>query len=395
VVLAVLLLYFLLAFLRQQELRRGRPSRLKRYGLANLVVALAFLPWVPALLRQYRLFSAYQETGDARLAYKPVASSLMAFAGTCKTLLLELFVGGGTGITLLTVLGVSLFLLVFLFGFRQAWRSGIRERGALVLYLIIPCLLLPALRRHTDNILNVVQPGFLLFAGFGMEGLLYRPVRVLSSPWIRRGLGLAFVVVLSLCTYFPLRLRYSTSTYADYREIAEYAQQSGIGSGSKLVALVPHEIVMIRWYTKGAFPETGYYVIGPLFDGESRPLIPGLSDSGHVISSKLAPVQWLQGRMELGKRTIEELGALGSDGGVWVLWREAAGSFAVPQGGRSEGWNPGGDFQGWIEQHSVERHRFTAASFPVVLYRLRQETQSSAEPGGHATASKAPSGQQQ
>lgn len=167
-VLLALALYWLVSWLRKGQ---GRPS-LRPFILANLFILLGFLPWLPAMLKRFRVDSSYW-AGTLKLG-EAVFDVAANFAAGATEVMLEQ--DARTWLFGFVVAGVVWFLA--LLGRRRAHAAGQREQRPLLLLALwglVPILLILLLAYRTPKFnpryLLVSWPAWALFAGGGLAAL--------------------------------------------------------------------------------------------------------------------------------------------------------------------------------------------------------------------------------
>jgi 4-amino-4-deoxy-L-arabinose transferase-like glycosyltransferase len=292
--------------------RRNR-SLLKRWIVAQVILAVLYLPW--PLFFSSRPLTYIAVTPDLPGPLGIVRQSLTAFAL------------GETIPRQLAIVLLPLLVLLLVLGLVFAFRQDRRVFTFLLLYLAVPslCIYLFTLWRplFRQRYLNMIAPGYYLAFALGLARL----ARLRRGSVLATGAGLAILIVptmLSLSHYY-FDPRYAKSP--DWRGLAAYLETQAQAND----VIVQNHID----------PTLVYY-----YSGDSFRIV--LPDRSAVDPVGDLPVD----RVATGDK-LRQL--LAQHRRLWLLPVQS-------------GWDPQGFVEGWLNRRARKVYEGQAAGFRVIAY---------------------------
>lgn len=298
-----LLLAFGIYFLVVVLVHRGpQTARLLAEGVVvTLVVALAYLPWLPNALRRFGVDSSYwQGTLKLNEALRHIAISFTTGETVLEGQAIPLaWIVGVIAVACLAALLVTAFRDQRLEVGGQRSEARVRRSSVLfvLLYLLVPIIAILALSYRTPKFnpryLMLASPGLVLLLAGGLALPFSRPRTTLGATLLRLAAG-AGILVMLLISAFVLRNWYSDPTFTkdDWRGAAAFVR-SQIQPDEAVVLVSGHATPAWRYYAPDLepvrLPELEILDVNAVLDG---------TEAAAVLSKQLANksgvwlVQW-------------------------------------------------------------------------------------------------------
>lgn len=228
------------------------PGRRMREAIAAMVlIALGYLPWLPAMLNRYRVDASYWQ-GDLKLgeALRHVAIS---FTTAAPETMLE-----ADAVRWLPWFGIAFAAaLIGLWAWTRRSRSaGWQEVGIPLLALLLPVFMVLALAarnpKFNPRYLMLASPAYLAILAAGIAGWWTMPGR---GRLAARGLAIGMAALVLAASAIGLRNWFSDPAFtkAQWRELAAYVRAQ-IGPEERVVLVSGHAVPAWAYYAADIEP---------------------------------------------------------------------------------------------------------------------------------------------